>query len=184
MDKDKLQKKKRKRNRMMVFLGIYLLFVVSSFIFKVDAGIQIGRNFQFFALDMLKIFPPAFVLVGLFTVWVDKKIVEKYFGESSGVKGYIAAVLLACTTLYPFLIVLPLAAALNKKGAKLSIVLTYLGATAVCRIPMTIFEASFMGIKFTIIRYIVSLPLIVISSIIIEKSVGKKNLEALERVDV
>ena len=58
----------------------------------------------------------------------------------------------------------PVAYSLYNKGAKLSVIFTYVGASAICRIPMTIFEASFMGMKFTIIRLVVSLPLVVISS--------------------
>ncbi len=167
----------KKKMCMIVFLIFYFVFITYSFVFKLESGMNIGNNFAFFSLDMLKLFPPAFVLVGLFMVWVERETIEKYFGDSSGIGGYLAAILLACTTLYPFIVVLPMAAALNKKGAKLSITLTYLGASAICRIPMTIFEASFIGIKFSIIRYIVSLPLVVISSMIIEKMVGKDYLK-------
>ena len=168
-----VEKKKKSETIKWVFLGLYIVFVVLSYIFRIDAGIAIGDNFLFFTTDMAKLFPPAFILVGLFTVWVDRATVEKFFGEASGAKGYFAAILLAFTMLYPFIVVLPMAAALAKKGGRLSIILTYLGASAVCRIPMTIFEASFLGLKFTIIRYAVSLPLIIISSIMIEKLVGK-----------
>lgn len=170
-------KMKSKRKRMMVFISFYVTFIVLSYLLRNEAGMTIGSNFSFFALDMIKIFPPAFILVGLFMVWVDRKTVEQFFGQASGAMGYVAAILLACTTLYPFIVVLPMASALLKKGGRLSIVLTYLGASAICRIPMTVFEASFLGIKFTVIRYLVSLPLIVISSMIIEKIVGGKVVE-------
>ena len=69
------------------------------------------------------------------------------------------------------------------QGARLSIVLTYLGATAICRIPMTIFEASFLGVNFSIMRYLVSLPLIVITYILMEKLVGKKYMEKNNLMD-
>lgn len=158
-----------KNKKHLIFIGLYTIAIIFSFAFDFQAGKNIGKNFWFFAYDMIKIFPPAFILVGLFTVWVDRKVIERYFGHASGMMGYVAGILLAFTTLYPFIVVLPLASELYKKGGKLSVVMTYLGASAICRIPMTIFEASFLGIQFTIIRYIVSLPLIVISSIIIEK---------------
>ncbi len=164
-----MEKQKPKKKKVITFLFLYTSFIILSLIMKYEPGRRIAYNFQFFALDMFKLFPPAFILVGLFMVWIDRKAVEHYFGEASGVKGYIGAILLSCTTLYPFVVVLPMAASLYKKGAKLSIVLTYLGATAICRIPMTIFEASFIGIGFSVVRYIVSLPLIVISSILIER---------------
>lgn len=174
---EKTKKSKKTNIKSTLFLiTFYAIFVASSYIFRFDSGMKIGDNFVFFAIEMLKLFPPAFILVGLFMVWIDRKIVEKYFGEASGFMGHIAAILLACTTLYPFIVVLPMAAALSKKGARLSIVLTYLGATAICRIPMTIFEASFLGLKFSILRYVISLPLIIISSILIEKIVGKNYL--------
>ena len=176
--KIKEQQKKKKPVFMLILCACYALFIAGSFLFKYEAGIQIGENFGFFALDMIKLLPPAFILVGLFMVWISRETVEQYFGEASGAAGYLAAILLACTTLYPFVVVIPMANALSQKGARLSIVLTYLGATAVCRIPMTIFEASFLGVKFTIIRYLVSLPLIVLSSIIIEKMVGRDYLHA------
>lgn len=163
---------KTKKIKIFSFIGLYILFIAVSYSTGFEPGKEIGKNFGFFTVDTLKVFPPAFLLVGLFMVWIDKKTIEKYFGESSGLIGYFASILLACTTLYPFVVVIPMAGALYKKGARLSIVLTYLGASAICRIPMTIFEASFLGIKFTMIRYVISLPLVVISSIIIERSVG------------
>lgn len=181
---DKNQQKqlemKRKRRRMLVLLGFYGAIVTISFVIRWQPGMQVAKNFGFFALDMFKLFPPAFVLVGLFIVWVDRKTIERFFGETSGVLGYLAAISLSCTTLYPFIVVLPMAAAMMKKGGRLSIVLTYLGASAICRIPMTIFETSFLGLKFTIIRYVVSLPLIITSSIIIEKVVGRNYYEKME----
>ena len=44
-------------------------------------------------------------------------------------------------------------------------IFTYIGASAVCRIPMNLFELSFMGVKFTAIRLTVSLPLVILSSL-------------------
>ena len=45
---------------------------------------------------------------------------------------------------------------------------------------MTVFEASFMGIKFTAVRLAVSVPLIIISSLFMEKILKKKNYEIIE----
>ncbi len=172
-----MEKGKKKPIVLFVFLGIYMIFIILSFITNYEPGEIIFDNFYLFIVDMFKLFPPAFILVGLFMVWVDRKVVEKYFGESSGFKGHISAILLACTTLYPFIVVLPMASGLYKKGAKLDIVLTYLGASAICRIPMSIFEATFLGLKFTVVRYVVSLPLIVLSSMVIGKLMKNKQLE-------
>jgi hypothetical protein len=40
---------------------------------------------------------------------------------------------------------------------------------------MTIYEASFMGIKFTAIRFLVSLPLLVLFSMALEAYLERKN---------
>ncbi|MGB2827786.1 MAG: hypothetical protein WBC50_06285, partial [Dehalococcoidales bacterium] len=71
------------------------------------------------------------------------------------------------TTVGGLYLAFPVAYTLYRKGAKLSVVFTYLGAAAICRIPMAIFEASFLGVKFTVIRWLVSLPLVVITSILL-----------------
>jgi len=41
------------------------------------------------------------------------------------------------------------------KGQNLVLFFTYIGAAAICRIPMTLFEISFMGVKFSMIRLLV-----------------------------
>jgi uncharacterized membrane protein YraQ (UPF0718 family) len=64
---------------------------------------------------------------------------------------------------------------LYKKNARLSVIFTYLGA-AICRIPMTVFEASFLGIKFTLIRLLTSIPLIIISSIFLENYLKNREI--------
>jgi uncharacterized membrane protein YraQ (UPF0718 family) len=84
-------------------------------------------------------------------------------------------VLLAGTTVGGLYVAFPVAYSLYSKGAKLSVIFTYLGAAAICRVPMTIFEASFMGIKFTTIRLLVSLPLVIVTSILLGNYLAKRN---------
>lgn len=155
-------------------LIIYLTFLLLSWIFDFTPGIEIGDNFLSFTISMVKILPFAFLLIGLFEVWVERETVEKYFGNSSGYKGYIWAIILSSTTVGGVYVAFPVAYSLYKKGAKLSIILTYIGASALTRIPMTIFEASFLGIKFSIIRLLISIPLVIISSILIGSYFEKK----------
>ena len=69
----------------------------------------------------------------------------------------------------------PVAYSLYSKGAKLSVIFTYIGASAICRVPMTIFEASFLGIKFTAIRLLVAVPSVVVSSMLLGDYLRKRN---------
>lgn len=152
-----------------VLFAFYLIFILLSIIFNFKIGIDIGKNFLSFAFSMLKIVPVAFILIGLFEVWIKRETIEKHLGEDSNWKGYFWALMLSATTVGGIYVALPVSASLYHKGAKLSVIFTYIGAAAVARIPMTIFEASFLGLKFTLVRFFVSIPLIIISSILLGK---------------
>jgi len=171
-----------KRQNIVKIVGIigYLLFLIGSFIFGFNPGKEIGYNFITFSVDMLKILPCAFILIGLFEVWVKRETVEKHLGEESGIKGYIWALLLASTTVGGLYVAFPVAYSLYRKGAKLAVIFTYIGASAICRVPMTIFEASFMGIKFTLVRLFVSLPLVVITSMLLGDYLTKRRYRIME----
>lgn len=171
---------KRKEIIRIISIFAYIVFILSSYIIGFDPGRQIGRNLITFSIDMLKVLPCAFILIGLFEVWVKKETVEKHFGEESGIKGHIWAILLAGTTVGGLYVAFPVAYSLFSKGARLSVIFTYIGASAICRIPMTIFEASFLGIKFTAIRLFVSLPLVIISSVLLGDYLNKRNYKIME----
>ncbi|MDK2985280.1 MAG: hypothetical protein PWQ96_922 [Clostridia bacterium] len=169
-----------KKNFKIIVFTAYFLFIIFSFILNFNPGKEIGNNFLVFLLDMLKILPCAFILIGLFEVWVKRETVEKHFGDESGIRGYLWGILLAGTSVGGLYVSFPVAYSLYNKGAKLSIIFTYISASGICRIPMTIFEASFIGIKFTIIRFLVSLPLVIISSILLGNYLTKRNYEIAE----
>lgn len=171
-----------KRNNKIKIIAIfaYFVFVIISFFSGFDPGKEIGGTFLSFAISMIKIIPCAFILIGLFEVWVKQETVEKHLGKDSGMKGYFWSVLLAGTTVGGLYVAFPVAYTLHNKGAKLSVIFTYIGASAICRIPMTIFEVSFMGIKFTLIRLLVSLPLIILTSIMIGDFLEKKDYKIMK----
>jgi uncharacterized membrane protein YraQ (UPF0718 family) len=168
---------KKKTFILIIIVCLYSAFMIFSFSFDYKSGIQIGNNFIKYSLNLIKMLPFVFILIGLFEAWIKKETVEKHLGKNSNFLGYIWAVLLGGTTLGPMIVSLPIANSLYNKGAKLSIIFTYIGAACVCRIPMTIFEASYLGVKFTIIRYSVSIPLIILSSIILGKFLQRKNFQ-------
>ena len=143
---------------------LFGVFVAGSFLMRLEFGLTAGRHFLQFGGEMVKIVPFAFILIGLFEVWVPKHVVERHLGEQAGLRAHLWAVLLAGTTVGGLYVAFPVAAALQRKGARLAFLFTYIGASGVCRIPMTLFEASFLGIEFTLIRYALAVPLIILSS--------------------
>lgn len=156
------------------------LTIIGFTIADVEIGKAMGNTFFEYILTMVKILPLTFILIALIEVWVEREKVEKHLGEGGGPVSYLWAILLGGITIGPMIAALPVSAALFRKGARLSVIFTYVGAATVCRIPMTLFEASYLGVKFTIIRYAVSLPLIIISSIIMGKALKGSNYEISE----
>ena len=92
---------------------------------------------------------------------------EKHLGEEGGWKSYLWVCLLGGMTIGPMLTALPVAQSLLRKGAALSVVLTYIGASTICRIPMTIFEVTYLGGQFTLVRYLSAIPLTILSSVLL-----------------
>ncbi|MFC1861528.1 permease [Chloroflexota bacterium] len=155
-------------------ISAYFIFLVVALVTGFNPGKEIGYNFVTFTVDMLKILPAAFILIGLFEVWVKKETVEKHLGKGSGVRGYLWAVLIAGTTVGGIYVAFPVAYSMYSKGARLSVIFTYISASAICRVPMTIFEASFLGIKFSIIRLLVSIPLVILTSMLLGSYLEKR----------
>jgi len=153
----------------------YALFVGYSFLTGFEPGKTIGLNLGYFSLGMLKLLPIAFILIGLFEVWVKKETVEKYFGTKSGLRGHVGGILLAGTTVGGLYVAFPVAYTLYSKGADIGVIFTFIAASAICRVPMIIFEASFMGIKFSIIRLLFSIPLVIFSSMLLGKYLAGRN---------
>ncbi len=144
-----------------VLFGIFMAVSLGT---DYTPGKITAENLISFGGEMIRIVPFAFILIGLFEAWVPKHVVERHLGEQAGLKAHLWAVLLAGTTVGGLYVSFPVAAALQRKGARLAFLFTYIAASGVCRIPMTLFEASFLGVEFTLIRYLTALPLIVVGS--------------------
>ena len=158
----------------IICLVAYILFLFFSFFKGFQPGKRIAFNLVYFSFEMLKILPFAFILIGLFEVGVKRETIEKHLGSKSGLRGHLNGILLAGTTVGGLYVAFPVAYSLYKKGADLGVIFTYIGASAICRIPMTIFEASFLGVKFSIIRICASVPMVIASSMLLGKFLTKK----------
>lgn len=158
----------------IALISLYALFLIASWVLDFGPGKEMAGNLAVFSVDMLAILPGAFILIGLFEVWVGRETVERHLGEGSGVRGYLWAVLLAGTTVGGLYVAFPVAYSLFRKGAKLGVIFTYIGASAICRVPMTVFEASFLGAKFSAVRLLVSLPLVIVTSVLLGTYLTRK----------
>lgn len=162
------------RIALIVITAAYIAFAIYSFVACNEAGQRAVAGLIDFAKQMAILLPFAFILIGLFEVWIRKETVERYLGTKTGFTSYFLAIALAGITIGGLYVAFPLSYSLYKKGAKLAVVFTYLSSAGICRIPMAIFEATFLGLKFTIIRFTVSIPLVVLTSWLIGSFMQKR----------
>ncbi|HCY39829.1 MAG TPA: hypothetical protein DHV48_00455 [Prolixibacteraceae bacterium] len=159
------------------FSFIFLALVGLSYIFGFAAGNQIGMNFWMFAKEMFLFLPLMFVLIGLFDVWVPREKIEKHIGEESGWKGTGLVILLAMLQAGPLYGAFPFAYLLWKKGSSIKNIFIYLGAYSTMKIPMLTFEVGFLGLKFSLLRTLITLPVFIIIGYLMEGYLKDKNFE-------
>ncbi len=145
----------------------FTVFTGGSFYFRYNPGIQIfTENFWLFFKEMILVLPVMFILIGLFDVWIPKEKVAKHIGEASGIKGIMLVMLLAFIQAGPLYAAFPVAYLLWKKGCSPSNIFIYLSAFTTAKIPMLTFEIGFLGLKFSLLRILLTIPVFIIIGII------------------
>jgi uncharacterized membrane protein YraQ (UPF0718 family) len=159
---------------LVIFL-LFCLFIILSFILPIQAGLVIKDNFIQSAVEMIGFIPLVFILIGLLDVWLPREKIEKHIGKTAGLKGIIWVILLAMFQVGPLYSAFPVAYLLWKKGAGTRNVFIYLGAFSTMKIPMLTFETGFLGLKFTLLRTLISLPVFMVIAFILEIYLKNKN---------
>jgi uncharacterized membrane protein YraQ (UPF0718 family) len=158
-----------------------ILLVINTVILIVKPSIGL-KSFQLTkdnALEMLSILPPVFILLGLLDVWIKRETMIKFMGEKSGIIGVLLAFLLGSAAAGPLYAAFPVAAVLLKKGSKFSNVLIMIGAWSTTKIPLLLFEASSMGIKFMITRFMLNIFGIAIIAYTVERLLSKREIDKI-----
>ncbi len=161
------------------FFIILLVINTIILIVKPDIGLKSLQLTKSNALEMLSILPPVFILLGLLDVWVKRETMIKFMGEKSGIIGVLLAFLLGSAAAGPLYAAFPVAAVLLKKGSKFSNVLIMIGAWSTTKIPLLLFEASSMGIKFMITRFILNIFGIAIIAYTVEKLLSRREIDKI-----
>jgi uncharacterized membrane protein YraQ (UPF0718 family) len=165
---------------------IVIIFAFAAFaVFTYSTDLSVGKkiiekSFSQFLLEMLSFLPLMFILVGLFDVWIPKSIVEKHIGKDSGFKGSFFVFLLAMLQAGPLYGAFPVAYILWKKGASIRNIFFYLGAFSSLKIPLLAFEIAFLGLKFSLLRAVLSLPVFYAIAVIMEKQLENKRFTIAE----
>jgi len=170
----KKQKKKNKFDYAVIIA--FVIFATYSFVADYAPGIDIVKNnFWNFLKEMIVALPVMFILIGLFDVWVSKEKVQKHIGKTSGIKGVLLVMVLAFMQAGPMYAAFPVAYILWKKGTSPTNIFIYLSSTSIAKIPMITFEIGFLGLKFSLLRMIISIPVFIALSIIMGKYFEKND---------
>ncbi len=159
-----------KRYRMFLFLLIVNALII---VFIPDVGLKTINITWNNTLEMLSLIPPIFIMLGLLDVWVQRETLVRFMGEKSGIVGIVIAFLMGSAAAGPLYGAFPVAGVLLKKGAKLSNILIFIGAWSTTKIPLLLFEASSVGWKFMLTRFLIDIPGIIIIAFVIEKLMNK-----------
>jgi uncharacterized membrane protein YraQ (UPF0718 family) len=160
-----------------IFPLVFLTFVGLSYVFHFPSGKQIGLNFWMFFKEMILFLPLMFILIGLFDVWIPRERIEKHIGKESGWKGTGLVILLATLQAGPLYGAFPFAYILWKKGCSIRNIFIYLGAFSTIKIPMITFEIVFLGLKFSLLRTLITLPIFIMLGFIMEWYLKDKNFD-------
>jgi len=166
-----------KKARPFIWILLFVLFIAVSFILGFQPGKDISISFKNSLVEMITFIPALFIIVGLFDVWVPKEKIQRHIGQESGIKGIAIVVLLAMLQAGPLYGAFPVAYMLYKKGASIKNIFIYLGAFASLKIPMLGIEIAYLGVKFTLVRTLVSLPLFIAIGYLMEWYLKNKNFE-------
>ncbi len=167
-----------KKNKIdLVILLSFIFFITMSFVIPFEPGKKITANFTGFLMEMITFIPLIFILIGLFDVWVPKEKIQKHIGEGSSHWGIVWVILLAMLQAGPLYGAFPVTYLLWKKGASIRNIFIYLGAFSTLKIPMLGFEIAFLGIEFTLLRSLISLPIFIAIGFIMENILKNTGFE-------
>lgn len=143
-------------------LGIIFYFYPAKF--QPSLALSVSSLLQF-AL----ILPAIILLMGIFTVLVTSEMIERNFGDKSGLRGNFKAMFFgALMSTGPFYLSFPMAKRLLDKGAKISAVIIFVSSWNGIGIIAEIVEFHYMGWAFMFTRLMLNATLIFLSGYIIE----------------
>jgi uncharacterized membrane protein YraQ (UPF0718 family) len=168
-----------KQLKRYALLILALAILLIAFVWDKQVGLTALTTIKDSGKEMLLILPPVFILLGLLDVWVPRETMVKYMGEGSGILGGILAFMIGSAAAGPLYVAFPIAAAFMKKDVKFSNILILIGAWSSTKIPMLMFEYSSLGPRFMIPRLLLNVVVILLMTLIIDKSFSKKEKDAI-----
>lgn len=171
--------KDNKKAILKIFIVLFFILLAFIGLYFFSAG-RLEPAFNMSARyfeEMISIFPAILLIMGLADIWIPTSYVKKYLGNNSGIKGKLLAIFLGTLPTGPMYVAFPLAGELLKKEASLSNIIIFLGVWGSLKIPQIGVEIKFIGLKFSILRFIFTLASVVIMGFIMEKLMDNDDLK-------
>ena len=172
-DKESKGKKKRKDNQYygIYFLGSVILLYLVLFLFRPES---IQKSLKASGNLLIHIVPVLFLIIffmGIMNYFVNPKVVSKYTGKGSGIKGWFLAISTGILSHGPIYVWYPLLKELRNQGMRSGLVSVFLYNRAI-KIPLLPLMVYYFGIKFVAVLLIY---------MIIASIAGGKIIEMIER---
>lgn len=162
-----------KKNKLLFLVALAYIAVLAI---SPDKAMKSVGNSVYYLIEMLQVLPVIFLLTVVIEALVPKEMIMRGFGEKSGFKGNLLALLLGSISAGPIYAAFPISKTLLGKGASISNIVIILSAWAVIKVPMLANEAKFLGVNFMIVRWVLTVLAIFVMAYITGMLVKKKDL--------
>jgi uncharacterized membrane protein YraQ (UPF0718 family) len=165
--------KKFKQFRILI---LAVLLYTAFFILKREIFFDALNITAGFLKEMIQVLPPVMILSALITVWVPSATIQKGLGAKSGFMGRVLSIVIGSVSAGPIYAAFPAALVLFKKGASISNMVIILSSWAVIKIPMLMVEIKFLGLQFSLVRFLLTIPAVILIGLITEKLVRRSEI--------
>lgn len=160
--------------------NLFLTFIVLAYalmmLLNPEMGISSVKNSTYYIKEMLMIMPVIFVLTALLDLWIPKEKIMQLLGKESKSKGVLLSFVVGSISAGPIYAAFPMCVMLHKKGASIRNVMIILSSWAVIKLPMLLNEAKFLGPKFMVVRWILTVAAIMVFSYLADKIVKDSDI--------
>ncbi len=164
------------KSKLLAF--VVTVYTVVFFISSADA-VKSLNNSIYYLIEMFQVLPVIFLFTVVIEVLVPKEIIIRGFGEGSGLRGNVLALLLGSISAGPIYAAFPISKTLLGKGASIANIVIILSSWAVIKVPMLANEVKFLGLNFMVIRWFLTVTAIFVMAFITGLIVKKNDLPVL-----
>lgn len=165
-----------KKNKMLILVAVvYLLLWIAA----PEKALRSLDNSAYYLLEMLQVLPVVFMLTVVIEALVPREMILRSFGEGSGLRGNLIALLFGSLSAGPIYAAFPICRTLLNKGASVANMVIILSAWAVIKVPMLANEAKFLGAEFMAVRWVLTVAAIFAMAYLTGALVKRRDMPAL-----